>query len=67
MDFSGPYVGNLSNKTQNGWHHSLDTKHYFVHAKFEGRSVISFMRKLMHSKKGHFSWVMDHRFFKVGV
>jgi hypothetical protein len=48
-------VGHSSTKTQNPWYHSIDTKHYFHHVKFEMRFVISFMSKFMFDKKGRFA------------
>jgi hypothetical protein len=39
-------------------------KHYFFHVKFEVWFAISFSRKPMLNKKGHFSWGMAHPFFQ---
>jgi hypothetical protein len=61
-------VGNWSAKIQHPWHQALDTKHFFLHVKFEVRFVISFMRKSTSNKTGHFSWRMVHPFCsKSGV
>jgi hypothetical protein len=43
-------------KTQHPWLQLLDTKHYFIHVKFQVRFVISFTRNPMFNKKRHFSW-----------
>jgi hypothetical protein len=66
-DSSGAKVGDSATKTQHPWHHSTDTKHYFLYVESEVRFVIAFMRKSMSDKKRHFSWRMAHPFSKSGV
>jgi hypothetical protein len=58
-DPSGPKVGHLSTKTKLLQHHTVDSKCYFFHVKFEVRFVVSFTRKSMLNKKWHFSWAMN--------
>jgi hypothetical protein len=43
--------GNSFTKIRDTWHHSVDTKNYFLYVKFEVRFVISFTSKSMASKK----------------
>jgi hypothetical protein len=53
-DSTSPKAGHLSSKSPHPWHHSLDTKHFFLHVKYGIWFVISFMRKSMFNKKWYF-------------
>jgi hypothetical protein len=50
-DSSGPITGLSSTKSQPPYNHSVDTKYYFCHVKFEVRFVIAFAMKAMPNKK----------------
>jgi hypothetical protein len=50
-DSNDPKAGNSFTKIKHPWHHQLDTKHHFLHVKFEVRFAISFTRKSMSNKK----------------
>jgi hypothetical protein len=47
----GHKIGHSSTKTQHPWYHSVDTRHYSVHVKFEEWFVISFSRDSITNKK----------------
>jgi hypothetical protein len=62
-DSSGLKVGNPSTEHQHHWHHSVDTRYYLLHVKFEVKFIFSFTRKFTSSKKWHFSWMIGPWFF----
>jgi hypothetical protein len=55
-DWKRDKVSDLSKKTQQHWHHPIDRKHTFLHAKFKVGSLFLVREKASSTKRDTFPW-----------